>query len=212
MINKKNIARAFSLIAIAYLFLYININLGSFNFSPNWVCFALILSAIPLISNEEPSVKLLKGFGAFLLGWNVFVWALNIFAPTALGNHGAIQPIISAIPESAIFKYISFFYGIINIYFHFQLLTNLASVAKKCGCGDGDVKRLLNLRTVQTIIATILSFQFVFPLLGRISTDLMYILGIVSATLSICVVIYIDFVLLKLKNAIEKNSQEEATE
>lgn len=211
MINKKSIARAFKLIAIGYLFLYININLGSVNFSPNWVCFALILSAIPLISNEEPSVKLLKGFGAFLLGWDAFVWTLNIFAPTALGNHGAIQPIISAIPESAIFKYISFFYGIISIYFHFQLLTNLASVAKMCGCEDSDVKRLLNLRTVQTIIATILSFQFVFPMLRKISEDLMYVFGIVSAMLSICVVIYINFVLFKLKNAIEKSAQEEIT-
>ncbi len=42
----------------------------------------------------------------------------------------------------------------LGLYFHFQLLTNLASVAERHGCGER--RRILVLRTVRTVLMTLL--------------------------------------------------------
>ena len=45
--------------------------------------------------------------------------------------------------------------GVVNIYFHFQLLTNLASIATKYQSADDELDtKLLRYRTLQTVMLT----------------------------------------------------------
>lgn len=121
-------------IAWGYLLLYFNINLGTLNILPNWLGYILILGALPVISEAEKSAKLLRPLGILLALWEGVQWVSFFFGGTFDGY--ALEVIVA----------------VVSLYFHFQLLTNLANVAAKYGCPEKD--RILKLRTVRTVIAT----------------------------------------------------------
>lgn len=110
MMSLKN---AISKFAWGYFFLYFNINLGTLNILPAFVGYFLFLSAIKDLKMEEKSMALLKPFGIILLIWKAVCWSLDLFS----------------LSYSLVF--ITLITGIIEINFHFQALTNIASIAKK---------------------------------------------------------------------------------
>lgn len=148
--------RAISHVAWAYLFLHLNINLGSLNILPDWVGYLLILSALNTLGEEEPSAPLLRPLGELLALWEGVRWVMAL-----LGREVSLYPV-------------DLVAGILALYFHFQLLTNLAQIARRYpppgesveaipGAGSGQPsnppaplwKRLLRLRTARTLLITV---------------------------------------------------------
>ena len=134
--STDNLASAVGAVARAYIFIYLNINLGTLDILPDWVGYLFILSAIPTLSLWEESMGLLRSIGFLLALYEGAEWIIQLF-----GGHADI-PVVSLIA------------GIIGLYFHFQLLTNMASIASEYGL-TGRSENLLKLRTANTVLQTV---------------------------------------------------------
>lgn len=137
----KTLSSAIKKIAISYIFIYFSINIVVFDILPGWLGYFMIVSALPLLSQEEKSAHLLRPFGIILGIWNIIEWTLKILG--AEWNLTLIGLII----------------GIITIYFHFQLITNIASL----DIDRPKRKRLLMLRTIIVILNTLLNLWLFIP-------------------------------------------------
>lgn len=137
--------------AWGYFFLYFNINLGTVSILPSFVGYILFLRTIKILEDEERELALLKTLGTILAVWNFVEWVASWFS-YSFGNQ---------------WHFINIIIGLINLYFHFQLITNLASIATKYQQdGYEQDKKLLRYRTIQTIMLTVFlimsSFSLVF--------------------------------------------------
>lgn len=122
-----------SLVAWGYLFLYLDINLGPVDILPNWLGYGMMLRALPALGSA-----VLRPLASMLAGWQGLLWVLPILGiPTA-------GPVVSLL---------ALVFGVVGIYFHFQLLTNLAEVAQQRAFPDE--KSLLRLRTINTLLVTL---------------------------------------------------------
>ncbi len=142
-----------------YFFLYFNINFnigeGSVSIIPSFVGYIFFLKVIDLLKDEEQELSLLRTLGIVLAVWNVVEW----FADCIAYNFGGQWQFVTLIT------------GLVNLYFHFQFITNLASIARKYQ-QDNCIydKDLLTCRTVQTILQTFflivsnLNYNFSFAL------------------------------------------------
>lgn len=153
--NQTNqaLSPAIKKIAWGYVFLYFNINLGTIDILPSWAGYLLIFSAIPALTVYEESAGLLRNVAVILAVWAGFDWVMTIFGANTYGS--GILYSLYALAASVI--------SVIAIYFHFQLLTNLAGIAGQLGLEDRSA-RFLRLRTVNTVIQTILAVYTAFPL------------------------------------------------
>ena len=125
--------------AWGYFFVYFNININSVSILPTFVGFLLFLSAIGQLKEEERDLALLRPLGLLLALWHGVQWIASWFGGDLEGFSQFLDLIIS----------------LANLYFHFQLLTNLASIAAKYQPEDAaqDAK-LLKYRTLQTVMLT----------------------------------------------------------
>lgn len=180
MNNRTQLAAAVKRIAWAYVLLHVHINLGTLDVLPDWAGDLMIVSALGVLAQEEPSAGLLKPFGIILAVWNGVKW---IFALLGGSWDGGLLGLIATV---------------VSLYFHFQLLTNLAAVSEKYNCPQ--TKRILTLRTVQTVLTTILAL----PLPWEEWEQAMVLLLIVS----LVVVIWICSVLFSLRRSLEEPVQE----
>lgn len=152
MIDRDILCHGIKRIAWAYVFLSLNINLsfGSsvLNLLPNWVGYLIILNALLILREDEPSSRLLSPLGILLCLWELAQWFLAL-AGLRFGGYGLDTVAV-----------------VISLYFHFQLLTDLVNIARRreyplC-------QRLLRLRSVRTILATLFSlplpWETVLPL------------------------------------------------
>lgn len=137
MSDRVRLAEAVRRIALGYVLLHLNINLGTLDILPDWVGHCLILSSLPVLAGEEKSAALLKPFGMILTVWSGLQWIFSLFGDSWDG--GILGTVIA----------------IVGLYYHFQLLTNLAAISEKYGCPE--TGRILTLRTVLTVIDTVFS-------------------------------------------------------
>lgn len=176
MERKEQLCSAIKKIFWGYILLYFNINLGTIDILPGWLGYIFFYQAINNgIDMEEESVKLLKPICTILAVYNFITWFLNMFA---------ISTDIYIVNEVV---------AVIALYFHFQLLTNLANIAHKYGCEQK--QSLLHLRTVHTILMTILAFTVHF--------EEIYWLSLCIVVVQVVIMICICFVLSKFKYTIE---------
>ena len=137
--DRETLYRGASHAAWGYFFLYLDINLGSLNILPDWGAYALFLSAIGCLRRERRDLGLLRPLGLLLAVWNGADWALTLFGG---GVSGLFPPLDLVI-------------GVIQMYFHFQLLTDCAALAAdREPLGQTVNRRLLRWRTMQTVIQT----------------------------------------------------------
>ena len=137
MKEEMTLGMAVKKIAWAYILIHAAINIGVIDILPDWLAFYFMLVAIRKIREEEESIGLLEPLAKILLVWNVLIWGTKIAGWD-----------LSTFPFAIVFS-------VIGIYFHFQMLTNLASVAEKHGSYRG--KGLLVARTVETVMNTVLT-------------------------------------------------------
>lgn len=173
--NEQNIAKGIGLIVWGYLVLafsfYINVNAFRVEFISDWLGYVLILMAIPLLKEKESSIGLLKNLGEILAGMAGILWVLDILGmETELYNFYIIE--LCAV--------------IIAVYFHFQLLTNIASIALEYDQTSSE--RLLILRTVKVLLLTSVAFIEYW----MTSTWVTMVVVIVSVVVEIwiCIVLY----------------------
>lgn len=178
--NHKNLASAVKYIAWGYLFFYIDINLGSLDILPDWVCFVLVVKALPLLAEAVPSAKLLHSLGTLLEVYYIFDWLL-----TAIGHPIQWYLLIVVI-------------AVLALYFNFQLLTNLAEAARLGGYPQE--KKILHLRTVQAVLTTVAALP--------IPWDEYSILGTGLAMVHLIVVAWICVVLFGLRKEAESEATE----
>ena len=139
MMNYQNLYNGISMTAWGYFFAYFDLNFGAVDVLPDFVGYMLFLSAIDRLKDEERELSLLKPLGIILAAWAAFVWAGSFVSMQIEGMWQFAELIIC----------------LVNLYFQFQLLTNMASIAaKQQSYGyELDVK-LLHYRTVQTMMLT----------------------------------------------------------
>ena len=131
----KGIGRA----AWGYFFIYVDFNINTVSIIPSFIGYILFLSAIDFLCEEERELDLLRVLVGILTVWHIVSWLASLVSIDIEGMLQAADIII----------------GVVNIYFHFQLLTNLASIAAKYQPEEYYLdKKLLRYRTMQTVLLT----------------------------------------------------------
>lgn len=138
--EREQLANAVKKIAWGYVLLHLNINLGTLDILPNWLGYVLMLGALPILGKWEPSALLLRPLGILLAAWEGLLWGFTIFS----------IPFDSTI--------VSILGSVASLYFHFQLLTNLACLAQRYDCPEE--RKILTRRTVRTLLITLLALPF----------------------------------------------------
>ena len=113
--NHERLYRGVSHAAWAYFFLYFNINLGSINILPDFVCYLLLWSAIACLEEEERDLTLLRPLCVLLGVWAGADWVFTLFQ----------EPLDGQFPP------VDLFLAVAAIYFHFQLFTDFAHLAAR---------------------------------------------------------------------------------
>ena len=135
--NPELLTKALYRIAIGFGILCFDINLGPINILPNWLGYWLIVKSLDAIAEEEPSAALLKSLGNLLIVWFSATWVMQI-----LGMN----------PRVSLVDWFAYLVAVEQLYFQFQLLTNIAAIAAKHV--PQFEQRILRLRTVMTLVVT----------------------------------------------------------
>lgn len=139
MTDYRKLYDGISKAAWGYFFIYFNININTVSILPSFVGYLLFLSAINYLKDEERELGLLHTLGVILALWHGAEWVMSWLGVSLDGAWQFIDIIIS----------------LVNLYFHFQLLTNLASIATKYQPeGYEQDAKLLRYRTLQTVMLT----------------------------------------------------------
>ena len=109
--------RGVSHAAWGYLFLYLDVNLGTVSILPAFVGYLLFWSAISALEGEVRDLSLLRPLCALLGAWAGAGW---LYSWTGGSLDGCFYP-LDVILQAA------------SLYFHFQLFTDLALLAEEYG-------------------------------------------------------------------------------
>lgn len=172
MTNHQKLYSGISKAAWGYFFLYFNINFNNVSILPSFVGYLLFLSAINLLKDEERELSLLRTLAVIMALWTGVEWLASFVGLNLEGMWQFIDIIIS----------------LVNLYFHFQFLTNLASIAAKYQPEGYELDaKLLRYRTLQTVmlsaIEVIICFQ---PWLSEAWTVISICMLIVYLIAGIC--------------------------
>mgnify|MGYP003305621841 FL=1 len=172
MTDYQKLYSGISKAAWGYFFLYFNINFNNVSILPSFVGYLLFLSAINLPKEEERELSLLHTLGVIMALWTGVEWLASFVGLNLDGMWQFIDIIIS----------------LVNLYFHFQFLTNLASIAVKYQSEGNELDaKLLRYRTLQTVMLTaievIIRFQ---PWLSEAWTVISICMLIVYLIAGIC--------------------------
>ena len=181
-----------------YFFLYFNINLGTISILPSFIGYILFLKSIDLLQEEERELSLLKTLGVILGIWEGIQWLANCVGYSFDGK----------------WQFINLIIGLLNLYFHFQFITNLASIAKKHQQESCIYDRnLLTYRTRLTILQTIFrvftTFNFI---LEEVMIYITVILGIILVIVCIGIMVILNQLRKHLKNEEEITEENSITE
>ena len=140
MTDYQKLYAGISRVAWGYFFLYFDINIGTVSVLPSFVGYLLFLSAIGHMKDEERELSLLRTLGIILTIWHTAQWGIRCFSVDLNGS----------------WQFFDILIGLVNLYFHFQLITNIASIAAKYQPPGYNLDlKLLRYRTLQTIMLTV---------------------------------------------------------
>ena len=170
-----------------YFFIYFDFNINTVSILPSFVGYFLLLLAIEGLACEEQELRLLRPFATVLLLWHGAKWLLS-WGSVSLDGMLWVADIVV---------------GLINLYFHFQLLTNLASIAGKYQSQEDALdQKLLLYRTVQTVLLTAVM------IIGKLSEVLGEYWAVISIGLAI-VYIIVGILLIKALFTLRKRLSSE---
>lgn len=135
--NQEQIYRGLSKVAWGYVFLTFNLNLGSLNVLPNWAGYLFFLAAIGLLGESLRDLPLLKPFCVLLAVVDIVDWlAVLVTGESLTGRIFLVYLLVVCI----------------SIYFHFQLITDLALLAEECGLPSGVLRGCRNVDAAISVI------------------------------------------------------------
>ena len=185
MTDYTKVYNGISKVIWGYFFLYFNINLGTISILPSFVGYFLFSGAIDLLKDEERELSLLKPLCMILGVWEGIEWLANCVGYIFDGK----------------WQFINLIIGLLNLYFHFQFITNLASIAIKHqqeGCIYD--KKLLKYRTILTILQTIFIVFTAFNFIPEeVLTYIAFALGIVFVIVCIGMMVILNQLRKNLK-------------
>lgn len=172
MTDHHKLYTGISRVAWGYFFLYIDININAVSLLPSFVGYLLFLSAVNHLKEEERELSLLRTLGIILALWHGASWLAGWFS-FDLGG---------------VWQFADILVSLVNLYFHFQLLTNLASIAAKYQPEGYNLdSKLLRYRTIQTVILTAITvISHLHPWLMEIWIFISVIMAIVYVIIGIC--------------------------
>lgn len=174
MSDRERFCRALKLIVWGCVLIYLDFNLGTLDILPDWLGYMLILKALPIVGESEKSADLLKPLGIFLAVWEGILWIVNTFG-ISIGGIVGIG-----------FNSIGYITTVIVMYFNFQLFTDIANAADSFGCSKSG--RILHLRTVNTVLVTILGLPLPWKKIEVGAYILLIVL--IAVTVWICAVLF----------------------
>lgn len=174
--EKKLICKGITQMIWGYFFLHLNLYIGSINLLPNWMGYIFMILALQKLEMGNDSTLMLKPLGWVLAIWADIVWVLTVFG---------IEVDIYAI---------TVFAALLDLYFHFQMFNNLASIAEEYECPQR--KQLLLLRFAKAALIII----FVLPYDWETAS----LLSIAMIMVSFALLIWIGVVLTSMKHSLEK--------
>ena len=139
--ENKTLSSAIKKVAISYVFIYLHINISVIDILPDWLGYFIIVAVLPILSEKEQSAGLLRPFGIVIGIWDITSWVLKLID----------------VPWNL--TLINLLFSIITIYFHFQLITNIAALDIE----QSKRKRLLALRTATVLLHTVLTLSLLIP-------------------------------------------------
>ena len=162
--------------AWGYFFLYFHLNVnfsgGTLGLIPSFIGFLLFYSAIGLLAEDIPALALLRKFALLLAVWYGAEWLL------AWGN-GQLN---------GWSQFLDLLVCLVELYFHFQFLTNLATLAETYQPLELDLAgRLRGIRTLQVILHTaVMLLEFVRAWIPELWTMVTLVSAVVYFIAGIC--------------------------
>ncbi len=173
MSERERLYRGLSRAAWGYLFLYLDINLGTVSILPRFAGWLLFLSAIRELREERRDLALLRPLGIMLAAWSALDWGVSWLGRDIDGLFPPLDLLLAAA----------------QLYFLFQFLTDLAALAEARlpEPDGGDLsRRMLRWRTVQTVLVTVFSLAACLPEAGRLVKAAVVVLAAAYCVLGIC--------------------------
>lgn len=175
MSDRERFCRALKLIVWGCVLIYLDFNLGTLDILPDWLGYMLILKALPIVGESEKSADLLKPLGIFLAVWEGVLWLINTFGISIEAGLVGIG-----------FDFVGYITAVVVMYFNFQLFTDIANSAVRFGSIKNG--KILRLRTVNTVLATILELPLPWKKAEAGAFILMAVLA--SVTVWICITLF----------------------
>ena len=158
--------------AWGYFFIYFDFTINTVSILPSFVGYLLFLSAINDLKGEERDLSLLHTLSVILALWHGVDWLAGWVS----------------FDMDGVWQFADILISLVNLYFHFQFLTNLASVAAKCQPEGYELdSKLLRYRTIQTVILTAITITtHLHSWLLEVWTFILIIMVIVYVVIGIC--------------------------
>lgn len=182
----KTLSSAIKKIAISYILIYLHVNISVIDILPDWLGYFLIVSVLPIISEKEKSAQLLKPFGIAIGVWNI------------------AEAILSLMGAEWNLTIISLVFNVVTIYFHFQLITNIANLDIE----EAKKKRLLNLRTATVLLHTVTSLALLVPTMFDIDYEIYSYFVIVMLIPQLVICFWISFELFKISKVMKEKEND----
>ena len=170
--NRSAIYEGLTNAAWAFVFLYVDVNLGTLNVLPEWAGCLLLWRAIALLEGERRDLALLRPFCLGLGLWHAVEWGLALFG---LSLEGRFLPLDAVV-------------AVVSLYFVFQLLTDLAALADTYQ--DPGLTLGKNLRFCRSVTA-VLTVIYVLPLPWQDNLIAVTVLVLVQLGLSLAILYYL---------------------
>ena len=139
MTDQDTLYSGLSNAAWGYFFLNFDFNLGTVSIFPRFVGFLLFLSATGKLSGARRDLALLRPLCVLLAAWNAADWLLS-WSGGGVDGHILFLDLLAAVA---------------GLYFHFQLLTDMAAFAEQYQPEGGNLdSRIRRRRTVYIVLIT----------------------------------------------------------
>lgn len=142
MTDQSTLYNGLSNAAWGYFFLNFDFNLGTVSIFPRFVGFLLFLSAIKKLSEARRDLALLRPLCVLLAVWAAVDWLLSWGGGDVDGHILFLDLLVS----------------VAGLYFHFQLLTDMAAFAEQYQPEGGNLDdRIRRRRTVYIVLITLIA-------------------------------------------------------
>ena len=182
--DRASIRTGLTYAAWGYLFLHVNVNIGSIRILPDFVGDLMLICAINYLSAMRRDLALLKPLLTLMAVWHGIQWL------PVLGDHVNIP-------------FLDILFYAVAIYFHFQFFTDMAALAADLQPPEAHLDRtMLHFRTLYALLYTAWHLlQYGNPILMRYREVLAWVM-IGGTILWVLVAIALMVSLFSLRNAV----------